>query len=296
MSFKVLYRGPLSSCNFDCGYCPFAKNVSSRTELAADVEALERFVGWCRQRDHEPLGVLFTPWGEGLVRSWYRDALVELSQMPHVEVAAIQTNLSAPLSFVEEADPASLGIWATWHPEWMPRGRFVERVALLHERGVRVSAGMVGLPRFFEEIESLRRELPPDVYLWVNAAKSSVTYTEAQIERLSRIDPLFRINTRHHASLGRSCRAGHTVISVDGDGNARRCHFIDEPIGNIYEPGFDRALKPRLCTNATCGCHIGYVHLEYLELDKVFASGILERRPVSRELRAGSLPIAPGRR
>ena len=34
-------------------------------------------------------------------------------------------------------------------------------------------------------------------------------------------------------------------------------------------------LLPRPCT---CGCHIGYVHLDYLELHKVFGAG-LERIP-----------------
>jgi hypothetical protein len=31
--------------------------------------------------------------------------------------------------------------------------------------------------------------------------------------------------------------------------------------------------------NATCHCHIGYVHLDELELNKVVAGGILERIP-----------------
>jgi hypothetical protein len=59
----------------------------------------------------------------------------------------------------------------------------------------------------------------------------------------------------------------------------RRCHFIRERIGNIYDDDWERALQPRDCTNDTCGCHIGYVHLDYLELDKVFGAGILERVP-----------------
>lgn len=42
---------------------------------------------------------------------------------------------------------------------------------------------------------------------------------------------------------------------------------------------YHNCLFDRTCTNQTCHCHIGYVHLEYLELDKVFGSGILERIP-----------------
>lgn len=50
-------------------------------------------------------------------------------------------------------------------------------------------------------------------------------------------------------------------------------------LGNIYEPGFERALFPRTCTNETCGCHIGYLHLEPLDLYARFGEGVLERIP-----------------
>ena len=65
-----------------------------------------------------------------------------------------------------------------------------------------------------------------------------------------------------------------------GDGTARRCHFIKEPIGNIYDASFDACLRERPCTNDTCGCHIGYVHLDRLKLSDVFGSGVLERVPL----------------
>ena len=32
--YNILYRGPLSSCNYACDYCPFAKRAESRVELA----------------------------------------------------------------------------------------------------------------------------------------------------------------------------------------------------------------------------------------------------------------------
>jgi hypothetical protein len=66
---------------------------------------------------------------------------------------------------------------------------------------------------------------------------------------------------------------------VDGDGTLRRCHFIKTPVGNIYQPGWEAALRPAPCTNATCGCHIGYVHRPELRLYEVFGDGVLERIP-----------------
>jgi MoaA/NifB/PqqE/SkfB family radical SAM enzyme len=280
MKLSILYRGPLASCNYACAYCPFAKRVETAAEHEADRRALERFVDWVGERTGDRISILFTPWGEALSRQRYQRALAALTQMPHVEKAAIQTNLSCRLDWVEECDKRRLALWATFHPSEVSRARFVAKCEELHRRGVRFSVGVVGLKEHAAEIEALRRELPPHVYLWVNAYKREPDYYDAEtLGRFTEIDPLFPVNTKHHPSLGKACRAGSSVISVDGDGAARRCHFIREPIGNIYEPGFERALDERPCANATCGCHIGYVHLDELKLYEVFGDGVLERVP-----------------
>jgi MoaA/NifB/PqqE/SkfB family radical SAM enzyme len=281
LNLSILYRGPLSSCNYDCGYCPFAKRRESAAELTADRAALERFVTWVAGRpDGDRIGVLFTPWGEALTRRWYRDALVRLSNLPQVVRAAAQTNLSCGLDWVEACDRSRLALWATFHPGQVARPRFLAKCWRLHRRGVRFSVGVVGLREHFADIEALRRELPEDVYLWVNAYKDRADYYgEGEVEWLTAVDPLFGFNNRRHPSLDRTCRTGHSVVSVDGEGTVRRCHFIREPLGNLYALDFERLLTERLCTNATCGCHIGYVHLDELELYPVFGEGVLERIP-----------------
>jgi hypothetical protein len=270
--------------------------------------------------------VLFTPWGEALVRKWYQSALAELTQMAHVAKAAIQTNISCKLDWVEDCDKSKLALWCTFHPSETTRDRFLAKCRELIERGVRFSVGVVGLKEHLAEIEALRSELPPDVYLWVNAYKrgqkdptprppppggegeskpaelgsidglseapspsppggggrgvgSSPYYTPEMVANLTRIDPLFPLNNTYHASRGESCRAGASVISVDGDGTVRRCHFIREPIGNIYDADFEHCLRERLCANDTCGCHIGYVHLDRLKFYDAFGDGVLERVP-----------------
>ncbi len=61
-----------------------------------------------------------------------------------------------------------------------------------------------------------------------------------------------------------------------------RIHFIPAAgaeIGNIYTADFEACLQERPCPRAACDCHIGYVHLEELNLDSVFGNGILERIP-----------------
>lgn len=285
MNLSILYRGTLSSCNYGCEYCPFAKRRETRAELAADERDLNRFIEWVARQPHR-ISVLFTPWGEALVRKSYQRALVTLTNLPNVEKAAIQTNLSCRLHWTSECDLSRLGLWCTYHPGETTRHEFLAQCRELDARGVRYSVGMVGLKEYVAEAEALRQVLRPGVYFWINAYKrQDAYYSEEDLSRLEQVDPLFPVNNTRHASEGRACLAGHTVISVAGDGTMRRCHFIQKSIGNIYESNFESALIPRPCTNQTCGCHIGYVHLEHLKLYNLFGPGVLERIP------AGSVSI-----
>ncbi|MER7005745.1 STM4011 family radical SAM protein [Dactylosporangium sp. NPDC000555] len=290
---RILYRGPLASCNYDCPYCPFAKRRDPPERLRADRAALLRFVAWVRDESaavaRAPVEVLFTPWGEGLTRSWYRDALVELSRMPHVGRAAIQTNLSARLGWVAAADPAKLALWCTYHPGQTSIERFLWACATLHRHGIRHSVGIVGLPEHLGDAIALRTRLPPEVYLWVNAADGHA-YTAAEEAAWTAIDPLFGYSVRPHESLGRDCRTGDDVVSVLGDGTVRRCHFVPEPLGNLYDGSWTASRGARPCPNVSCDCHIGYVHLRTLPLYDVFAGGVLERIPHERPL--WSIPAA----
>jgi MoaA/NifB/PqqE/SkfB family radical SAM enzyme len=281
MKLAILFRGPLSSCNYGCEYCPFAKRHETDAELEGDRAALTRFVAWVRSSPHQ-LSVFFTPWGEALIRRWYRDAVCHLSRLPNVVRVAAQTNLSMPLGWLEDADASKVALWSTYHPNETTRARFLAQLATLQRLGIATSVGVVGLREHFDEIHALRAVLAPETYLWVNAYKRVANYyTPAELSWLTSLDPLFPYNATRHASAGAACRTGEGVFSVDGDGTMRRCHFVAAPIGNVYEPDWERALLPRPCPNATCGCHIGYVHMERLALDAVFGEGILERIPVA---------------
>jgi len=274
---RILYRGPLASCNYDCPYCPFAKRRDPPALLRADRAALERFTGWVRGAG-EPVEVLFTPWGEGLTRSWYRRALIELSHLPHVGRAAIQTNLSGRLGWVADADPAKLALWCTYHPGQTTPERFLAASATLTGHGIRHSVGVVGLPEHLAAAVALRERLDPGVYLWVNAADGH-RYTPEEEAAWTALDPLFGYSVRPHLSLGRACRTGDEVVSVLGDGTVRRCHFVPEPLGNLYDGTWTARRGERPCPNATCDCHIGYVHLRTLPLYDIFDGGVLERIP-----------------
>jgi len=278
-TLTILYRGPLASCNYDCPYCPFAKRRDSRAQLREDRAALRRFVDWVdRNPGGDQISVLFTPWGEGLTRTWYREAMLRLSHLSHVDRVAIQTNLACRVDWLAGADLRTVALWATYHPGQVRRTSFLARCNRLREIGVRFSVGVVGLPEHLDEAWALRRALPDDVYLWVNAADGHV-YDATAEAAWTELDPLFGFSAHPHESAGHECRAGETAISVLGDGTVRRCHFVPRALGNLYDGSYRAALRPSPCPNATCDCHIGYVHLKRLPLYEVFAGGVLERIP-----------------
>lgn len=275
----VLYRGPLASCDYDCPYCPFAKRRDSTAQLRADRAALERFSQWAASSDDQ-LSLLFTPWGEGLVRSWYRRTLAELSRLPHIRRVAIQTNLSCRTDWLAEAAPDTLALWCTYHPGQTPYDRFLAKCHDLAERGIRFSVGVVGLPEHLNAARRLRADLPAHVYLWINAAEGH-SYQDDEADEWTALDPLFPYSRHPHTSAGLPCRTGESVISVDGDGTVRRCHFVPAELGNLYDGSYRTALRPRPCPLTVCDCHIGYVHLETLPLYDTFAGGVLERIPAA---------------
>ncbi|WP_280458179.1 STM4011 family radical SAM protein [Nocardia carnea] len=293
MDLTLLYRGPLASCDYDCPYCPFAKRRDTPAQLRADRAALERFTAWVGAQRGDRISVLFTPWGEGLVRSWYRRALVTLSHEPQVSRVAIQTNLSCRTEWLGDADRDTVALWCTYHPGQTPYRRFLENTGQLTEAGIRFSVGMVGLPEHLDSARRLRADLPGDIYLWINAAEGH-TYTDSAAAEWTALDPLFGFSRDPHRSLGRACRTGDTVVSVDGDGTVRRCHFVPEPLGNLYDGSYRDALRPRPCSRALCDCHIGYVHLENLPLYDVFAGGVLERIPTDTARRGAVELPTPG--
>jgi MoaA/NifB/PqqE/SkfB family radical SAM enzyme len=297
MNLSLLYRGPLASCNYDCPYCPFAKRRDSVAQLREDRAALHRFVEWARQNAAgDRLSILFTPWGEGLSRSWYRDAIVTLSRLSHVDRVAIQTNLAGRLHWLSEVDPERAALWATYHPGQVSRERFLSQCATVDRYGLRYSVGVVGLPEHRAEAVALRRALRPDVYLWVNAAEGH-TYSTVDEEAWTAIDPHFGYSVRPHESGGHECRTGESVLSVLGDGTVRRCHFVPTRLGNLYDGSYRAALRPRPCENSFCDCHIGYIHLKRLPLDQVFVGGMLERIPADwgGPLRSGPAGGTPPR-
>ena len=276
-ALSILYRGSLLSCNYDCSYCPFAKSQDSRESLAKDAAELTRFVEWVKQQSR-PIRILFTPWGEALIRRYYQDAIAELGAMEHVERVAIQTNLSLSNSAIERCQSDALALWCTYHPSQISREQFLEKCAFLSERGIRFSVGMVGNRDELDEIATMRAALPDNIYLWVNANRDEqADYRPQELEQLKQIDVLFEQNLHQYPSFGKECNTGSSVITVDGSGEIHRCHFVKQPLGNLYDGSFLPTTE--ICPKLSCDCHIGYIHMPHLQLGEVYGDGLLERIP-----------------
>ncbi len=283
MSLKIIYRGSLNSCNYHCSYCPFAKSRADSTRLQQDREELERFSDWVSAQ-RIPLRLLFTPWGEALIWPWYQQALSRLSSQPHVHSVAIQTNLSGPQQWLQQAEAGRITLWASFHPEEVSLDSFLRRCDQVLEAGARLSVGMVGLKEYFHLARRLSQRLPDTVSFWINAYKDRHDYySTAEIDFLSALDPFFVYNLQDHQSAGKACFSGETVFTVDGAGEMRRCHFIDRPIGNLYRQDYRQALKPRPCSNRECGCYLGYIHLQELDFRRRFGPGYFERYRPARK-------------
>lgn len=104
-------------------------------------------------------------------------------------------------------------------------------------------------------------------------------YSPAELEFLASIDPYFTLTSRPQQTLSRPYGTGETSFTVDGDGQMRRCHIVDEIIGNIHDPSWISSLTPRVCPNRSCHCFLGLSHLDSFELNRLFGRYLLGRIP-----------------
>ena len=277
MALTILYRGSLASCNYGCDYCPFAKQKDSKAELAQDKAELQRFIHWVSQQNRQ-VKILFTPWGEALIRGYYRQAIQQLSKLPQVEKVVIQTNFSCSTAWLKECDLAKTAFWITYHPTEISLPSFIQKMQQLDKIACSYSVGMVGIKENFNQIQACRKALNSKIYLWINAYKrENDYYNAAEQQFLNQIDRYFDINNQNYPSFNKACYSGESAISVNGAGDITRCHFIKDKIANIYQADFETYLKPRLCSKQSCGCYIGYMHLVELNLTKIYGNQLLER-------------------
>ena len=254
----VYYRGLLKSCNYHCRYCPFSKNPYSQRQIDQDRAALARF---CEQiTGYDDVGVMFLPYGEALIHSYYLEQIGRLSRSCRIRFVACQTNLSFDIKKLAGSGilPEKLKLWCSFHPSETSVSAFAAQCERLSTQGFSYSVGAVGEPGQLDAIRELRKRLPEHIYLWINDQDGKQrSYQAAEREAFSAIDPLFGLELEKRTADPDLCRAGLDSFFVDGKGDVYACNISRGLLGNIYSGNLP-GLSGRRCRAKACSCYLAY--------------------------------------
>lgn len=267
----VLYRGSLKSCNYDCSYCPFSKHPRLERELLKDKEQWFRFCDSLIDRAKQLRigGMMVVPYGEALIHPWYWEGMGRLVGTGGMDAVGAQTNLSfslrQSLAIYEGAGGKKdkLRLWATFHPQMTTAEEFAEKCRQIYETGVMVCAGAVGVPENIRIIRHLRKELPKEIYLWINKMDGLTRkYTRQETAEFRAVDPYFGRELEYPVAFPAACT---DRLFVEGNGTLRRCNISSPLSGNwygIWENVFDEETKGRektnICGRKRCSCYLSY--------------------------------------
>ena len=274
MNLKTLYyRGFLQSCNYNCPYCPFRKKELSEEsrsvpELVYDREALEKFTEKAPSLGKN-ISVIIVPYGEAMIHFYYFEALKKLCMANTVIKVGIQSNVSFSvagfLEYMKGADLSKLRLWCTFHPYRAALGEFLEKCHCLYQNKIRFSVGAVGIPKNIKLFAELRRRLPPDLYLWINAAEGmGRKYTQEEINEFISIDPLFTYELENHTAQPDLCTGGKESVFIEATGDVFACPISKKKLGNIYAeqiipPVHSQVVRnPKTCLAKNCHCYLAY--------------------------------------
>ncbi len=240
---------------------------SGATRSPRIAAALARFVAWVAARGPRRIarGLLHAV-GRGSRAPWYREALARLSRLPRVDAGG---DPDEPLRAARRGSRARtrprLALWCDLPPRAGRRGRASSPACPTSARAASPSrAESSGSERFVGEIEALRRALPPDVYLWVNAYKGrwDEGYADAEIAQLlEAIDPHFSAQPavaapeprRRRAAPARPwSRSTATARCVAATSCARRSATCTSTGSRTSSPSARAPTTPAAATSATC--------------------------------------------
>jgi hypothetical protein len=283
---NIYFRGSLRSCNYHCSYCSFGRKTTE-TDTEKDRQAHHRFYDAVCRRENT-LRILLIPYGEGLVHTYYQEAMIRLALLPHVEGISCQTNLSfQPRAFIRrirehQADVSKIKLWASFHPEMTEADAFTEKVHLLYNAGIALCAGVVGNRENKETIALLRQKLDKRIYLFVNAQQGSLLQKD-DITFFTSADPFFIYDYKNAKADIRCCSGGRETIFVNHKGAVYPCPRNPVKTGDIRDSA--SFAKP-VCPNERCDCYIAYSNRPDTRLSRMMGEGVLFRIPEKRKAEA----------
>lgn len=257
----IYYRGYLKSCNYRCGYCPFSKNEMSKEELKKDKECLDKFIKYLDSSADSAVTVFFIPYGEVLIHDYYLETIADLSSRDYIDKICVQTNNSFDLHKLTYSD--KIRLWCSYHPTQVSFEKFLAKCKDMYEAVYEFSVGAVADYSQIENLTLMRRQLPPDVYMWLNKLRK---YSEVEIKEFLNIDPLFGLQLERIKSDTSKCTAGKESVYIDHMGNIYACNISKYKMGNIY----DKTFNPANCASPFCSCFLAYSNRTDLQLLNLF--------------------------
>lgn len=284
---KIYYRGGIDFCNYACSYCPFAKKPASWLRVVQEQTNLDKLYRQI-QASQDRVDLMITPYGEALVHPAYQDFICRISKLDQVNKVGIQTNLSLNIDRwlqvcqSHRADPSKMMVWATYHGDFADLAAFAGKVNNL-STALHISAGMVATLKNIDQIKELRRQLWPQVYLWLNPmAQIKHQFQAKDIRDLSQIDPMFAYEFypyRHretHASRPafQTCTSYQNIYISRGR-QSNRCFFKDK-----------QAIAGDCHDHRQCDCYLGYSNFRDSKLSHFFGQNQMFRIPEKRRWKA----------
>lgn len=287
MGHKMLqYRGSLKSCNYQCSYCPFSKKKVSQMELDADWRALRRFRQGLQKKAFEYEAIQIIPYGEALIHSYYWEEMAYLSAFSYIKAVGVQTNLSFSVEHCLQQYESlggrkeKLRLWCSFHPEMVSISDFVKQCSRLLDSQILFCIGAVGVPKNINLLEQLRRELPKEIYLWINPMDGlKRRYTKEEQAKMCLIDPWFERELLWKRADAGKCRER---LFLEADGSEKLCVISQKMLGNWYLENNHRNQGEEWregCKRTVCSCYLAYGGRKDLEERMAFGRFPLFRIP-----------------
>lgn len=254
---ELMYRGTLKSCNYSCYYCPFSKNTVSLSEIEKDKFQLKVFFEDLNKKYLKK--IFITPYGEGLIHKYYRDEIEKAVKREDIKSIGIQTNLSLNIiewikNMKEKKLPIDkINLWVTCHFSQIDYDTFIFKIKNIY-KDINISVGVVGIPKDYEDILSLRKDLPKSVYLWINEySHLKEEYSKELIEKFKNIDPIFY--RRKEIDFSEYCSCGVGSFFIEGNGKVRLCNRNPKILGTFMKENY---FSKKHCNKKDCDCYLTY--------------------------------------
>ncbi len=262
------------ACNYRCTYCFFSKRWD---EVAKE----NRYVGidrwkaiWDGIFKRYGTGHIHFSGGEPFTYPSFIDLVAYLSQEYTVE---FDTNLSFDImEFILKIKPSRAKFAASFHPEFVGIGTFLEKALFLKEEGYDIGINFVAYPAHLEGMKEYKekvisKHLSFDImpfrgeYQGRNYPKE---YTEEEKRLIKECDSQTAAKMletyggdKKNSRKGELCRMGQMYTKIHPDGTAYRCCFINDggKLGNLIDDTFSLYEKPKICEYDECPCWVAMI-------------------------------------